>query len=84
MIRVPYRLREGHLVLGAEEHLWTVAGEPVEVPVSEYLGFGYDFDRRARRFLMMESTALAARPALPRVVLAFDWVGQLSRPAGPR
>jgi Tol biopolymer transport system component len=84
MVRVPYHLREGHLVLGAEEHLWTVAGEPVEVPVSEYLGFGYDFDRRARRFLMMESTALAARPALPRVVLAFDWVGPLARPAGPR
>jgi serine/threonine protein kinase/Tol biopolymer transport system component len=84
MIRVPYQVREGRLVLAAEERLWTVAGQPVDVPVSEYLGFGYDFDARSRRFLMMESTAMAVRPAAPRVVLAFDWVGQLARPTGGR
>jgi hypothetical protein len=73
MIRVRHHVEGGRLVIDGEDLLWTAAGGPVEVPVSEHLGFGFDLDPARSRFLMMESAAAAAHPVTPEVVLALGW-----------
>ena len=76
MIRVLHHAQDWRFVVDSEELLWT-AGGSVDVPLSEHLGFAFDLEPRAGRFLMMQSPEAAAHPVEPRVVLALGWAEHL-------
>jgi hypothetical protein len=77
MYRVPYRIEEGSFVVAAEELVWSAADDSEEVPLSEFLGRGFDLDPKRLRFLTLESAAATARPGPPRIVLAPGWARDL-------
>jgi hypothetical protein len=76
MRRVVHRIEDGRFVVTAQELVWAGADEPVDVPLSEFLGRGFDLDRRGTRFLMLVP-ASTPEPPPPRIVFAQDWVRQL-------
>jgi Tol biopolymer transport system component len=77
MRRVGHRVDGGRFIVTAQELAFAGRDEPVEVPLSEFLGRGFDLDPDHLRFLMLESTAAVANPVEPRVVLAQGWAGEL-------
>jgi serine/threonine-protein kinase len=68
MRRVVHRIREGRFVVTAQELVWT-ATDTTDVPLSEFLGRGFDLDPASGRFLMLESAAAGGRPVPSRIVL---------------
>jgi serine/threonine-protein kinase len=77
MYRVPYRVEGGSFVVTAQELVWSAADDSGEVPLSEFLGRGFDLDQKSLRFLTLESAAATARPGPPRIVLAPGWARDL-------
>jgi hypothetical protein len=76
MRRVAHRIEGGRFAVTAQELAWAGADEPVDVPLSEFLGRGFDLDPQALRFLMLVP-ASAHEPPPPRIVFAQGWVQQL-------
>ena len=79
MRRVTHRIEGNRFVVTAQELVWSATDSPLEVPLSDFQGRGFDLDPRGQRFLMLESAAPAARPGPPRIVLAQGWAGELFR-----
>jgi serine/threonine-protein kinase len=77
MFRVPYRVDGGSFVVSAQELVWSAADDSGEVPLSEFLGRGFDLDQTRLRFLTLESEVATARPGPPRIVLAPGWTQEL-------
>jgi serine/threonine-protein kinase len=83
MHRVPYRVQGGSFVVTGHELVWSAADDSGEVPLSEFLGRGFDLDPKALRFLTLESAAATARPGPPRIVLAPGWAWDLFARGAP-
>ncbi len=77
MFRVPYRVEGGSFVVAAQELVWSAADDSGEVPLSEFLGRGFDLDQKGLRFLTLESAAATTRLGPPRIVLAPSWARDL-------
>jgi Tol biopolymer transport system component len=77
MRRVGHRIEGSRFILTAQEVAWSGRDEPLDVPISEFLGRGFDLDPERPRFLMLESTAAVTNPVEPCVVLAQGWAWQL-------
>jgi hypothetical protein len=82
MRRVAYRIEGGRFVVTARELVWAGADNPVDVPLSEFLGRGFDLDPQGLRFLMLVP-AEGEEPPTPRIVFAQDWVQGLTAPQAP-
>jgi Tol biopolymer transport system component len=78
MRRVGHRIDGGRFIVTAQELAWAGRDAPVDVPISEFLGRGFDLDTQQRRFLMLESIAAVTNPVEPRVILAQGWARQLA------
>lgn len=79
MRRVSHRIEADRFRVVAQELVWSATDSPLDVPLSDFQGRGFDLDPRAGRFLMLESVASAARPVTPRIVLAQGWAQALFR-----
>jgi serine/threonine-protein kinase len=82
MRRVAYRVEGGRFVVTARELVWAGADHPVDVPLSEFLGRGFDLDPQGLRFLMLVP-AEGEEPPTPRIVFAQDWVQGLTARQAP-
>jgi hypothetical protein len=78
MYRVPYRVDGGSFVVAGHELVWSAADSSKEVPLSEFLGRGFDLDPKRLRFLTLESAAATSRPGPLRIVLAPGWAWELA------
>jgi Tol biopolymer transport system component len=76
MHRVTHHTEGRRFVVSAEETVWSADDEPLDVPLSEFLGRGFDLDPRGPRFLMLVPEAAQEAPA-PRIILAQNWVREL-------
>jgi Tol biopolymer transport system component len=77
MRRVGHRIEGSRFIVTTQELAWSGRDEPLEVPLSEFLGRGFDLDPERLRFLMLESTAAATNPVAAQVILALGWARQL-------
>ncbi len=76
MRRVASRVESGRFVVTAQELVWAGADDPVDVPLSEFLGRGFDLDPQRLRFLMLVPAA-TQEPLAPRIVFAQNWAREL-------